>query len=135
MYVNPRNNLNLFLTGMYEPLETEIVRNHVRETHTVLDVGANIGYYTLLCAKLVGDLGQVFAFEPDTVNFAWLSRNVRMNNLENVLPVRKAVSNVTGIAKLHLSERNRGAHTLRDSEDSRRAVQVETIRLSDYFEH
>jgi len=55
MYVNPTNNLNLFVTGVYEPLETEIMRSKVKEADTMLHIGANIGYYTVLCARLVGE--------------------------------------------------------------------------------
>jgi len=134
MYVNPTNNLNLFLTGLYEPLETELVKTHVGNGDTVLDVGANIGYYTVLCAKLVGNQGKVYAFEPDTANFSWLERNVKMNRFDNVVLVRKAVSNTTGAARLHLSERNRGANSLQGSMGSRRSIEIEAIRLSEYFD-
>ena len=134
MYVNPTNNLNLFLTGLYEPLETQVIRDHVRTGDTVLDVGANIGYFTLLCAKLVGENGRVFAFEPDTVNFGWLERNVRVNGFQNVVLVRKAVSSKTGTAKLYVSSRYKGDNRIYDSEDGRRTFNLEAVALNDFFD-
>src|SRR2546426_3124906 len=134
MYVNPTNNLNLFVTGLYEPLETETIKSHVKEGDTVLDIGANIGYYTVLCARLVGMQGRVFAFEPDSVNFDWLRRNVVINDFHNVVLVRKAISSKTGIAKLYSSERYKGDNRIYESNDNRRAVNVETVSLNDYFD-
>ena len=45
-----------------------------------MDLGANIGYYTLILAQLVGKSGHVYAFEPDPLNFEILSKNVKENN-------------------------------------------------------
>jgi FkbM family methyltransferase len=64
------------------------------------DVGANVGLYTLLMAKAVGDQGQVVAFEPEPKCFARLIENARLNGLSNVFPVPKALGDKTGAARL-----------------------------------
>lgn len=119
--------------GIYEPLETEIVKREIKKGDIVLDLGANIGYYTLLLARLVGEEGKVFAFEPDPTNFSWLEKNVEMNGYKNVVLIPKAVSNKTGKIRLYLSQRNRADHRIYDSQDGRQSIEIETVRLDDYF--
>lgn len=119
--------------GLGEPFETEILRKEIKSGDVVLDLGANIGFYTLIAAKLVGKKGRVFAFEPEPDNFARLEMNVRLNSYENVVLVQKAVSNRTGKCTLYLSDRDRATHRIYDIRDGRRSIEVESIRLDDYF--
>jgi tRNA G37 N-methylase Trm5 len=56
------------IRGCYERTETEFVHRTVRSGQTVLDVGANVGYFTIVMASLVGSSGAVYAFEPIDVN-------------------------------------------------------------------
>jgi len=82
----------------------------VREGCVVVDVGANIGYYTLLAAKLMGDKGLVYSIEPEPVNYKNLVRNVELNNMANVVTLNIAAGEVEGIATLYLSESS-GSHS------------------------
>ena len=70
--------------GSYEPLETETVKREIKKGNVVSDIGANIGYFASIVAKLVGEEGKVFAFEPDPGNFALLERNVQTNGYKYV---------------------------------------------------
>jgi FkbM family methyltransferase len=115
--------------GCFEPLETQIVSAAIRPGDVVLDVGANIGYYTLLFARLVGESGRVIAFEPDPGNFRLLEKNVRANGYRNVVLKRQAVSDVTGKLRLYLSGPNKGDHRLYDSADGRESITVEATTL------
>jgi len=121
------------LFGLGEPLETEILRKEIKNGDVVLDLGANIGFYTLLAAELVGKLGRVFAFEPEPNNFICLEKNVRLNGYENVVLVRKAVLNKTDRCTLYLSDQDSSTHRIYDMCDGRRFIDVESIRLDDYF--
>ena len=112
MFLDSKDALGLSINEIYEPLETEFVKKEVKKGNVVLDIGANIGYYTLIFAKLVGENGKVFAFEPDPTNFALLKKNVEMNGYKNVVLVQRAVSNKTGKLKLYLCEDNPGDHRI-----------------------
>src|SRR5207253_6545315 len=114
--------------GVWEPLETYLVERRVREGDVVLDIGANIGYYTLVFAELVGDSGRVFAFEPEPANFALLSENTGLNGRANVTLVNAAVADAGGRLPLYLAGENKGDHRLFDSPgESRDSVAVEVV--------
>jgi len=133
MFLDEKDSLSLSIWGTFEEFETEIVKKEIKAGDVVLDIGANIGYYTLIFAKLVGESGKVFAFEPDPVNFSLLKKNIEANGYKNVVLIQKAVSNKNEKLKLYLCEENRGDHRIYDSHDNRQSVEVEAIRLEDYF--
>lgn len=81
-------NLKIALVGAHEYEITEFFLNNLRESYNFLDVGANIGYYTLIAAKRL-NRGQVIAIEPSEINFCALEKNIKLNNLTNILVIRK----------------------------------------------
>ncbi|MDP4011166.1 MAG: FkbM family methyltransferase [Candidatus Roizmanbacteria bacterium] len=133
MFLDVSDTLGLSLNGSYEKFETELVKKEVQRGDVVLDIGANIGYYTLIFAKLVGEKGKVYAFEPDPTNFKLLKKNVLINGYKNVIFVQKAVSQKNGIVKLYLCDDNKGDHRIYDSGDDRDFLEIESIKLDDYF--
>lgn len=80
-----------FVYGTWEKEVVASLTKNVSEGSVVFDVGAHIGFYTLLLAKLVGPGGRVYSFEPLPENFKLLSENVERNRCSNVRLVRKAV--------------------------------------------
>lgn len=86
------------LLGSYEPEQTALFVRHVRPGDTFLDVGAHVGFYTLLGARLVGPDGHVRAFEPDPTNAHHLREHVRINRLPNVHVEEAAVAASEGTA-------------------------------------
>ena len=87
---------------MWEETETHWFVQSIRPGDVVVDLGANVGYYTILRGKLVGEIGRVYAFEPDPVGFEILRRNVRLNGLHNVVLEQKAVSSKPGLIHLDI---------------------------------
>lgn len=134
MYLDSQDSLNLY-HGIYEKLTTTLVKKEVKKGDIVLDIGANIGYYTLIFAKLVGKNGQVFAFEPDPTNFALLKKNIAINGYKNVTLVPKAVSRKTEGIKLYLCQTNKGDHRIYNSFDGRQAIAIKAVSLDEYFKN
>lgn len=134
MYLDANDSLSLSVNGVYEPVETELLKKLVKPGDTVLDIGANIGYYTLILAGLVGDGGKVYAFEPDPTNYDLLRRNVELNGYKNIVLVQKATSNQNGSLRLYLCADNKAMHRVYASqycEDD--FVEIEAVKLDDYF--
>src|SRR6516165_10389259 len=75
--------------GICEPEVVCAMERIVRERDTVIDGGANIGFFTVYLAQLVGPKGKVFAIEPGQNNLWKLEENIRINGLKNVEIVRK----------------------------------------------
>lgn len=118
----------------YEKYQTELFRKIVKKGMVVVDIGASIGYYTLIAAELVGENGKVFAFEPEPENYALLVRNIEANGYKNVLPVQKAVSNKVETTRLFLSpDGNTGWHRIYDSQDGWDSIEIETVTLDEFF--
>lgn len=80
-----------YVFGTYEPEVAAAIQNSLSPGALAIDVGAHIGYHTLLMARLVGPGGRVFAFEPWPQNFELLRRNLELNGMANVTAVNKAV--------------------------------------------
>ena len=96
---------DLAISGTREEQLVYVLRNTIQPSNAVLDLGANIGYYTLMMAKLVGDGGFVYAVEPAIENYELLQKNVSLNNFQDrVETFQLAISNKKGIEKLYLSE-------------------------------
>jgi len=93
MYLDPTDNLSLSIFGIYEPMETELVKKELKPNNVALDIGAFIGYYSLIFARLVGNDGKVFAFELNPTPFSTLKKNIEINNYQNVILENKGVSN------------------------------------------
>jgi FkbM family methyltransferase len=120
--------------GAWEPGETAQFRQLVRPGDTVIDVGANIGWYTLLSASLVGPAGQVIAFEPAPPALVLLRRSIATNRLVNVAIEPRALSDRHGSLTLHLHPWNRGHHSIVEDSDHAGAVEVEALPLDEYLQ-
>ena len=139
MFVNTQDKAivpYLLTKGIWEEYETQLIHNLIKPGDTVIDIGANIGYYSLIAAKLTGKDGMVYSFEPEPGNYELLVKNVKINNYHNVIPVQKAISNENGELKLYLDKTNLGSHSFIEGDDRRRkagVVTVKTTTLDDYF--
>jgi len=109
---------------------TDAIKASVKEGDTVIDVGAYIGYYTILMSDLVGPTGRVYAFEPDPDNFSVLEENV--GDRENVNLVNSAVSDYEGLGTLYRSKVNKGDHRLYPSYEGQSYRDVDVTTL-DYY--
>lgn len=84
--------------GSYEYEKRRLFERTVTEASIVFDIGAHVGFYTLLASVLVGPRGRVFAFEPSPLNLVYLKEHLRLNKIENVTIFEVAVSDRCDIA-------------------------------------
>ena len=131
IYLNPSDTIispAIGLTGSHEPHITELFRKILAKGMTVVDVGANIGWFTLLSATIVGDTGEVVSVEPEPTNFSFLLRSVELNRFSNVKLFQVCASNSRGNQILYLSSGNLGAHsTINQVSDKKIEVPSDTL--------
>ena len=135
MFTQNNDGLALSIFKIYEPNQTEIVKKYVRKGDIVIDIGAHVGYYTLLMAQLVGKNGKVYSFEPDPVNFQLLKKSVEINGFENVVLIQKAVSNITDKVKLFLGDDDSAINRIYDAKlgDAKESIDVDSVTIDEYF--
>lgn len=145
MYVNPEGLPKGFkdtfqayiIRNGWEELTTEMFKKVVKKGDTVVDLGANIGYFSLLAARLVGSEGKVYAFEPEPMNYELLLKNIELNGYDNIVPVPKAVSNVSGTIRFFLHSKDTGAHTiyqpLHGEREFKESIEVQAVTLDEFF--
>jgi FkbM family methyltransferase len=121
----------LLFKGIHEPATTRIFNKVLQPGDIVIDVGANIGYFTLLSAKLVGWRGKVYAFEPEFDNMKALLHNAELNHLENIKPYRVAAGDKAVRAVFHTSSTESAKHSLIKTKDHDGSTVVNIIRIDD----
>ena len=104
---------SIFVTGRYEPNEFSGLSRVLKPGMTFVDVGANLGLYTLYAARRVSDNGRVIAIEPSSREMQALRKNMELNSLDNICPLHMAVSDHAGEVELLVaSARHAGHNTL-----------------------
>jgi FkbM family methyltransferase len=129
----------IFSFGIYEISGTRFLQAVLRPGMTVVDVGANSGYYSLWASRLVGPTGRVYAFEPVPDLEAGLRHNVALNAIGNITVRSEAISESTGTAVLHVSHasKNTGLSSLVLNQDvgaDSERLEVQTITLDELAE-
>ena len=147
IHLDPRQSLAEPFTA-YEPQSTEALEKYLRPGDVFVDVGASIGWFTLIAAKAVGKSGKVYAFEPQPDSLNLLKKNVAANHFENVVvPTQAVVANKGGTTKLYAVggawtwssvfdprkdyEKNIEANFRKDEDRTVREYEVESVRLDD----
>jgi FkbM family methyltransferase len=129
---------------IHEETTTALFRRVLRQGDVVLDLGANMGYFTLLAASLVGEEGRVYPFEPEPRNYGCLSTNIALNNYDHIIATNKAVSDKPGTVKLFICAYDSGHHTIQQfngirsynpqlAGNKKEFVEIEAVRLDDFF--
>ncbi len=129
----PRYN-NMFYKDICEP-EEEFLGRVLRHGMTFVDIGANIGSYSMPAAALVGTEGRVIAFEPASDNLAIFKETIALNNASNIILEQLALSDKSGEGKLRLHDgANTGQHALAVEGQAGVVESVTLTTLDDYLE-
>ena len=121
--------------GEYETETTQLFRNRIKPGMSILDIGAHVGYYSLLAASLVGPKGRVFSFEPDQDNYGLLVHNIELNGYDNITAVNQAVCDVSSSRTLFISALDNGRHSMyHQRQPESGSVTVSATTADDYFE-
>jgi len=130
-----RHYLQALRRGEVESLTTNLFACVIRPGMVVLDIGAFVGWYTLLAARQVGERGKVYAFEPDPRNYALLSENLHMNQLDaQVISLPKAVSNQAGVQRLFRGGDQSQSSLINSSGEDQTSTMVPTVVLDEILD-
>lgn len=118
----------LYYEGAWEPETVAALRRLIKPGQIVLDIGANMGCHTLLMAQLVGETGQVVAFEPMSAAYAKLVRNIQLNRFSNIVAEKTGLSSSDGETEIAFATSWR----LDLKSDGARAERVSFMTLDGY---
>ena len=130
LYVRDEKDWGFWQNDNFEPEETELIKSIIKKDWTCLDVGANIGYFTVLMAKRCK---LVRSYEPEFTNHQQLIKNILLNQTLNVLPSRIALAERSGQGMLYLCPINNGMHRIYQSKFCNDAIVVKTRRFDDIW--
>jgi FkbM family methyltransferase len=103
MYLGNDLSRCLYVGGTYEPNEFMFLSQVLKPGMTFIDVGANDGLHSMFASRRVGADGKVLALEPSSREFVRLERNLRLNRLTNIRPLKFAASDDAGVAVLRIA--------------------------------
>jgi len=116
-----------------EPAFMKVLRQEVNEGMIALDIGANIGYVTLILADLVGTQGHVYAIEPGPHNFEVLNKNVIVNNYQDrVETFHRGVSDENKQSKFFISEQS-NLHSMQKTKHTTSSVNIDLVKIDDFM--
>ena len=123
------------VVDVYEETTTRLFETLLKSGMVVVDIGAHVGYFTLIAARQVGPAGKVYAFEPDPDNYSTLLKNIEANAYDNVVADRKAISDNVGTSQLHLVATGSGRHSMyHHGLPERGSIEIETTTLDSTFD-
>lgn len=115
-----------------DKFEIELLKKHIQAGDTVLDIGANIGYYANILSEIVGPNGQLHCFEPDKTNFEHLKK--ACSGLKNCVLNNKAVGPRTEKLKIYTSKNLNVDHRTYKPEEYDEEIEIDALSMDDYLE-
>lgn len=135
--LNPRTGRDYY-EGNCEPLVQEVLQKYLQQKMVFYDVGANIGFFTLIAGRLVGQEGRVFAFEPEREVVERLQKHVERNGFSNVSVIQAAVWSTTGSVTFIRSDPrcspDRGLGRVALSVNTGDGIAIPSIALDDFIQ-
>lgn len=109
--------------------------NNLEEGQNFLDIGANIGYYSLLASKIIGNAGRVYSFEPSNREFRRLLKNIELNNCTNIIPLNIALSDLNSEIDFSVAKGHTGLNSIIIADKSvvKTSQIIRAMRLDSFF--
>lgn len=111
--------------------EISLMRKYIKPNDTVLDIGANIGFYAEILSNIVGENGTVHCFEPDATNFSHLKK--RCSSFSNIHINNKAVAEKTEIIKIYTSKKLNVDHRTYKPDEYDEEINIDAISIDEYL--
>ena len=122
-------------TGRYEVETTRLFERLLKPGMVVVDVGAHVGYFSLVAARQVGSTGRVYSFEPEPTNHSLLLQNIELNEYQQVVPVNKALSDRVGSATLIVTALDSGRNSMYPIDmPTKGTLEIETTTADAFLE-
>jgi FkbM family methyltransferase len=131
MWITPHEANPGYLLGTSEPYVQRFLAAHLRTGQVFYDIGANVGFLTLVGARAVGRTGRVYSFEPSPDNVVALRRNVGLNRLTQVEIVEAAVADKSGRSEFAIGTSTTGRLATGHTAVENRHVAVRTVSVDD----
>lgn len=131
--LNPKDAIvsgNLAL-GCYERFNMDFLLQHLEEGQHFLDIGANLGLYSLIAASRTGPSGRVLGVEPGPENLSFLETSIQRNGFENLTPVQAAIGDACGTAALFVNDLNLADHRLYNVDGRTKSIPVEVVTVDE----
>src|SRR6478736_10439835 len=127
--------------GIYKPMyaafknrqdafEIELLKKYIYKNDTVLDIGANIGFYATILSDIVGEKGKIHCFEPDATNFSHLKKATE--KYSNIIINNKAVGLKTERLKIYTSKNLNVDHRTYKPEEYEQEIEIDAVSVDDY---
>ena len=129
-----------FLPERYESETQRYIKDHLKPGMTAVDIGAHMGFFSILMADCVGARGSVYSFEPEEMNFKKLQMNLSSNRLTWVTPFHTALSDRSGNRKLMIHANSSGnyldlAENAMPQNPGQATQDVSTMMLDEFMEN
>lgn len=135
LYINKMDTVvseNLLEKGVWEPQMTNLLKKYLFKTKTFADIGANIGYYSLIAGQILKNKGKVFAFEPVSTNFDLMKKTVAESGFGNITVEKLALGDREGDGSIYLNDENFGDQRLWGKETCKKE-KIKLTTLDKYF--
>lgn len=107
----------IFFESVYEKETVNLFKGIIKKGYNVIDVGAHVGYFSLLISTLVDEIGKIFSFEPNKTNYLQFKKNIKKNNINNILALEYALSDKVSVEKFFFHQLNEGGGSLNNAHE------------------
>jgi len=138
MYLNLKDegiSKDLLMYGIREQESTKEIKKILNKDDVVLDIGANIGYYVLNEARLIGNSGKVYACEPVPENFKLLEKNIKLNGFTNVETYNIALGNKNKETEMYISEKSNLHSMIRTRNVSDKKIKIQLLTVDEFLKN